>query len=75
LSTVKSIRDKSAFYAERLHQSIYGFHKNDRNLIRIVTTRSEKDMGDIKKAYCTMYGKSLEAAVSVRISIYVLLIN
>lgn len=75
MSTVKSVKDKSAFYAERLHQSIIGSHKSDRDLIRIVTTRSEKDMGCIKKAYCSMYGKPLEAAVSVRISIYVLLIN
>lgn len=43
-----------------------GFGTNDRALVRIVSTRCEIDMVDIKNAYMSMYGKSLEADIAVR---------
>ncbi|XP_060843407.1 annexin B9-like isoform X3 [Rhopalosiphum padi] len=61
---VKSVRDKSAYYAKRLHESMAGFGTNDRALIRIVATRCEIDMVDIKNAYMSMYGKSLETDIA-----------
>jgi len=64
---VKSVRDKSSYFAKRLHESMAGFGTNDRALIRIVATRCEIDMVDIKNAYMSMYGKSLEADIAVRI--------
>lgn len=64
---VKSVRDKSTYFAKRLHESMAGFGTNDRALIRIVATRCEIDMVDIKNAYMSMYGKSLEADIAVRI--------
>lgn len=64
---VKSVRDKSAYFAKRLHESMAGFGTNDRALIRIVVTRCEIDMVEIKNAYMSMYGKSLEADIAVRI--------
>lgn len=67
---VKSVRDKSVFFAKRLHESMAGFGTNDRALVRIVATRCEIDMVDIKNAYMSMYGKSLEADISVRIIEY-----
>lgn len=61
---VKSVRDKSAYFAKRLHESLAGFGTNDRSLIRIVSTRCEIDMVDIKNAYMSMYGKSLESDIA-----------
>lgn len=61
------MKDKSAYFAKRLHESMAGFGTNDCALIRIVSTRCEIDMVDIKNAYMSMYGKSLEADIAVRI--------
>jgi len=60
------VRDKSVYFAKRLHESMAGFGTNDRALIRIVSTRCEIDMVDIKNAYITLFGKSLEADIGVR---------
>lgn len=70
------MRDKSVYFAKRLHESMAGFGTNDRALIRIVSTRCEIDMVDIKNAYITLYGKSLEADIGVRfVFCYVLIIH
>ncbi|XP_025406182.1 annexin B9-like isoform X3 [Sipha flava] len=61
---VKSVRDKSSYFAKRLNESMAGFGTNDRALIRIVSTRCEIDMVEIKNAYLSMYGKSLEADIA-----------
>lgn len=66
ICVVKSVRDKSSYFAKRLHESMAGFGTNDRALIRIISTRCEIDMVEIKNAYLSMYGKSLEADITVR---------
>jgi hypothetical protein len=62
---VKSVRDKAAFFAERLHESMAGMGTKDRALIRIMVTRCEVDMVDIKNAFQRKYGKTLESFISV----------
>jgi annexin A7/11 len=63
LAVVRSIKNQSAFFAKRLNKSMKGMGTNDRDLIRLVVTRSEIDMGDIKREYAAKYGESLADAI------------
>jgi len=64
LAIVKSVRNKSVFFAERLHDSMSGLGTKDKALIRIMVTRCEVDMVDIKNAFQAKYGKTLESFIS-----------
>ncbi|PNF31987.1 Annexin B9 [Cryptotermes secundus] len=64
LAIVKSVRNKAAFFAERLYESMAGMGTKDRALIRIMVTRCEVDMVDIKNAFQSKYGKTLESFIS-----------
>uniref|UniRef100_A0A914I0P8 Annexin n=1 Tax=Globodera rostochiensis TaxID=31243 RepID=A0A914I0P8_GLORO len=64
LALVKSIRSRSAYFAELLYKSMKGLGTRDTDLIRVVVTRSEIDLADIRQAYQKMYGTSLEKAIT-----------
>uniref|UniRef100_A0A8C9Z755 Annexin n=1 Tax=Sander lucioperca TaxID=283035 RepID=A0A8C9Z755_SANLU len=59
LAIVKCIRNKPAFFAERLYKSMKGLGTTDSVLIRIMVARAEIDMLDIKAQFMKMYGKTL----------------
>lgn len=69
LAVIRSIRDQPGFFAKQLHNSISGMGTNDQQLIRLVVTRCEIDMGDIKRAYESKYGESLKETIKVFIEI------
>ncbi|NIG59257.1 annexin A1 [Pontoporia blainvillei] len=63
---VKCATSKSMFFAEKLHQAMKGVGTRHKTLIRIMVSRSEIDMNDIKACYQKLYGISLCQAILVR---------
>ncbi|XP_062330784.1 annexin A11b isoform X1 [Osmerus eperlanus] len=64
VAVVKCIRNTPAYFAERLHKAMQGAGTMDRTLIRIMVSRSEVDMLDIRQVYVQTYGKSLYTHIS-----------
>uniref|UniRef100_A0A6P7G4I3 Annexin n=1 Tax=Diabrotica virgifera virgifera TaxID=50390 RepID=A0A6P7G4I3_DIAVI len=64
LALVTSIRDKPVYLATKLHDAMHGMGTDDKTLIRIIVSRSEIDLEDIKEAYEAKYAKTLYERVS-----------
>ncbi|XP_037094009.1 annexin A8-like [Pollicipes pollicipes] len=56
-------KDKIQFYSDILYNSMQGAGTDDKTLIRIVLSRSELDLGDIKAKYLNTYGKTLDHSI------------
>lgn len=56
---VRSIRNRPAYFARQIKKCIKGVGTKEKDLTRIIVTRCEIDMGDIKREYQTLYEKSL----------------
>ncbi|XP_076365648.1 annexin A5-like [Tachypleus tridentatus] len=64
LTIARCVENRPAYFAEKLHKSMRGLGTNDRTLIRIVTSRCEIDMVQIKHEYQKLFGKPLEKDIS-----------
>ncbi|XP_010287085.1 PREDICTED: annexin A6 [Phaethon lepturus] len=59
LAVVKCVRSTAEYFAERLYKAMKGLGTRDNTLIRIMVSRSEIDMLDIREVFRTKYEKSL----------------
>ncbi|XP_066523262.1 annexin A6 isoform X2 [Hoplias malabaricus] len=63
LAVVQCIRSRSMFFAKRLYKSMKGLGTADNTLIRIMISRSEIDMLDIRECFRLRYEKSLHTMI------------
>uniref|UniRef100_A0A914CX85 Annexin n=1 Tax=Acrobeloides nanus TaxID=290746 RepID=A0A914CX85_9BILA len=63
LSIVKVVRNRIAYFAEQLYNSMKGPGTRDSDLIRLIVSRSEIDLVDIRQEYEKLYKTSLEKAI------------
>ncbi|KAL5484154.1 hypothetical protein EMCRGX_G020602 [Ephydatia muelleri] len=59
---------RPAYFAERLHRSMQGAGTDDDTLIRLVVTRSEIDLAEIKQVFLASYGKTLTSWIEADVS-------
>lgn len=60
LSIIQCAKDKQKYFATRLMKAMEGCGTDDSDLIRLIVTRSEIDLADIKDEFVNMYEKPLE---------------
>lgn len=63
LAIVQRVKDPLGYYAERLRATMVGPGTDDTTLIRILVSRSEIDLADIRTRYKEMYNEELVEAV------------
>ncbi|TPP57288.1 Annexin [Fasciola gigantica] len=64
LAVTRCIRNRAKFFAYELKKSMQGAGTHDHKLIRLVVTRCEVDMGQIKEEFMRENGKSLAQWIS-----------
>lgn len=64
LTVLKVAENTAEFFAERLYKSMKGLGTDDKALVRLVVSRCEIDMANIKSEFQTKYGKSLRSFIS-----------
>ena len=62
---MKSSLNRPAYFAERIRDTMSGAGTRDSDLIRLVVSRSEYDLANIKQEYLRRYGHAMEKDISV----------
>lgn len=65
--SVEFVESPAEFFARRLYLAMKGLGTDDRTLMRILVSRSEIELGDIKSEYEWIYGDKLYDAVNVMV--------
>jgi len=63
IAIVESMDNRPAFFAKCIKESMAGAGTRDRDLIRLIVTRSEVDLGTIQDEYQRKYGKPMVEAI------------
>lgn len=63
LAILRVAHNRPEFFARRLNKSMAGIGTNDKSLVRLIVTRCEIDMMDIKDEFQRYYGKSLKSFI------------
>lgn len=63
LAIVKCVKNTPAYFAERLYGAMKGAGTDDNTLIRVMVSRSEVDMVEIKAAYKEKYDETLHSSI------------
>ncbi|XP_014668235.1 PREDICTED: annexin A7-like isoform X2 [Priapulus caudatus] len=64
LAIVECARNRAQYFTTRLYKAMKGLGTDDTTLIRVIVSRSEIDMVDIKKCFFPTYQKTLSKMVS-----------
>lgn len=64
---MECVQSPQAFLAKCLYRAMEGAGTNDVTLIRIIVSRSEIDLGDIKREFERLYDRTLLSAIKVRL--------
>ncbi|CAO4369313.1 unnamed protein product [Caenorhabditis nigoni] len=63
LAVIAVVRNRPAYFAKLLHDSMKGLGTRDNDLIRLCVTRAEYDMADIRNMFQSLYRTSLESMI------------
>jgi hypothetical protein len=63
LAIYTAVENKHRFFADRLYRSMKGAGTKDRTLVRVIVTRCEVDMVQIKQEFQKAYGQTLESFI------------
>ncbi|RNA19585.1 annexin A13 [Brachionus plicatilis] len=70
LAIVKSCRNRPGYYAELIHKSLTGIGIKNSDLIRILVTRRENDLEEIKREYIKLYNKTMSDHIKSEVNGY-----
>lgn len=63
VALIKCSRNRANYFAEKLYHAMKGLSTDDRTLSRIIVSRCEIDLENIKQSYFTMYNKTLAHSI------------
>ena len=63
---MECIQSPPEYFAKRIYEAVHGMGTDDSTLIRLIVSRSEIDLGNIKDEFERLYDKTLSSYLEVR---------